>query len=302
MPKKKEESTEPPQTAPVVEEKTIPEAEAAKVPTLVETQPQNAAQMLASAPRPPNKFSLRTLTPAPWKMLAATLSTLITEANFKAAPEGLTFRALDPSHVALIDMIWAKEGFQSYELEGTQTFNVGLEDFSKIVRRAEKDESFELIRSGTEALQIKMGTNREFELHLLDIFGHDSPLPKITYTSKFDITTEALLKVFADINAVSNHITFDYDQTGILTFSGKGDTGKGKARFALADKPKEVTFDPASESAKGTYSLEFLSKIVSASSAEKIHVEYASKMPLRLDFEGPAKLQMHYYLAPRISE
>ena len=51
-------------------------------------------------------------------MLAA-ISTLIEEADFNAAPEGIKLRSMDPSHVAMVDFEWNKSAFQEYTLPST---------------------------------------------------------------------------------------------------------------------------------------------------------------------------------------
>ena len=42
-------------------------------------------------------------TPSEWKAVTASIQTLVEEATFDVSNDGISFRAMDPSHVALVD-------------------------------------------------------------------------------------------------------------------------------------------------------------------------------------------------------
>ena len=48
-----------------------------------------------------------------WKNLLAGISTLIEEADFNAAPEGIKLKSMDPSHVAMVDFVWENPHLKS---------------------------------------------------------------------------------------------------------------------------------------------------------------------------------------------
>jgi len=52
------------------------------------------------------EFSAKTSTSDEWKAIISAISTLVEEATFEATVEGISFRGMDPSHVALIDISW----------------------------------------------------------------------------------------------------------------------------------------------------------------------------------------------------
>ncbi len=51
-------------------------------------------------------FSAKTSGSEEWKAVISAISTLVEEATFEATVEGISFRGMDPSHVALIDISW----------------------------------------------------------------------------------------------------------------------------------------------------------------------------------------------------
>ena len=58
------------------------------------------------------KFSAKTSTSNEWKAVISAITTLVEEATFEATVEGISFRGMDPSHVALIDISWPNSGFE----------------------------------------------------------------------------------------------------------------------------------------------------------------------------------------------
>ncbi len=52
--------------------------------------------------------------------------------------EGITFRGMDPSHVALIDISWPNSAFEKYECDSDIKFGVRIDEFSKLIKRADK--------------------------------------------------------------------------------------------------------------------------------------------------------------------
>jgi proliferating cell nuclear antigen len=248
-------------------------------------------------------FVAKSVTPAEWKAVTASIQALVEEATFDVSGDGISFRAMDPSHVALVDLFWPASGFEKFDCSKADKFTVRVEDFAKLIRRAESKDSIEISREGAESLGLKIGNKREFELHLIESSQASTPLPKLNYNSKFTITEPAFDRVLNDISVVSNHITIESKKEK-LTFSGKGDTGK--ASVTLERASQEIPELEVKDESKATYSIEYLLKITRAagSASDMINFEYSSKMPLRLGFKLSEKDdgRIHFYLAPRVQE
>jgi proliferating cell nuclear antigen len=194
-----------------------------------------------------------------------------------------------------------------------------VEDFAKLIKRAESKDSIEISRQGTDSLNVRLknGYNREFELHLVESSQGNTPLPKLNYDAKFSTTEPAFDRILNDISAISNHITIEAYQDKVQ-FSGKGDTGKATvslerkagASSGTAGSQKEVKGGgelvslTAEKESKSTYSIEYLLKITKAagSAADLINFEYSTKMPLRMEFKLGHNGRIHFYLAPRVTE
>ena len=89
-------------------------------------------------------FSAKTSGSDDLKAIISAISTLVEEATFVANAEGITFRGMDPSHVALIDISWPNSAFEKYECDNDIKFGVRVDEFSKLIKRAEKQDSIEI--------------------------------------------------------------------------------------------------------------------------------------------------------------
>ena len=257
--------------------------------------------------QPSRHFMMKCQSPEAWKTIVSTLQSLTEEAAFDIDSSGLKFRAMDPSHVALIDIVWEKEGFESFECSAKDDFVVRVEDFAKIIKRAEKKDSITISRDGSssDALLIKLGEQRKFEFHLLERSAVSSiPFPKLSLISKFSIKGEEFESALEDISTLSNHVRIKAETSGALILSGKGDAGSAKISFA---KDELAKFESPQES-EAVYAVEYIQNVLkpASSSSEFIEFNFGTRMPLTasLSVGDPAKskLKLTFLLAPRTTE
>lgn len=255
-------------------------------------------------------FLMKCQTSEEWKTVVSTLQNLTEEAAFDVDSSGVRFRAMDPSHIALIDLVWEAGGFEKFEFQGKgDRFVVRVEDFAKIIKRADKNDSITISRNGSssssDALQIMLGDHRNFEFHLLDKESVSStPLPKLDLASKFSMSSATLESVLDDISALTSHVRISAEPGGTLTFSGKGDAGSAKIVFAPGEL---VKFDSPQES-DSVYALEYIQKVLkpASSSSDVVEFSFGSKMPLAASVNvgdpSKSKLKLTFFLAPRTSD
>lgn len=243
-------------------------------------------------------FSAKTSGSDEWKAILSAISTLVEEATFEATAEGITFRGMDPSHVALIDISWPNSAFEKYECDGDIKFGVRIDEFSKLIKRAEKSDGVEISLS-ENLLLISIGKNKQYKMRLIESSATDTPLPKIPYDTKIGLATVLFDKILGDVQVVSDYLTIKTTSTK-SEFSGKGDSGE--VLISLQKQQGELSEISVKEESVGTYSLEYLNPIVKAvgSASELIICEYSSAKPLRIEFKVANMGRIHFYLAPRV--
>jgi len=244
-------------------------------------------------------FSAKTSGSEEWKAVISAVSTLVEEATFEATVEGISFRGMDPSHVALIDISWPNTAFEKFSCDGDIKFGVRIDEFSKLIKRADKSNAIEINISDDNMLLVTIGKNKKYKMRLIESSASDTPLPKIPYDTKISLTTTSFDKVLGDVQVVSDYLTINATKSQ-AEFSGKGDSGE--VNIVLEKNKDELTELDVKEDSSGTYSLEYLNPIVKAvgTSVETITCEFSSSKPLRIEFKVANIGRIHFYLAPRV--
>ena len=250
-----------------------------------------------------------------WKSVSSAIMTIIDEALFDAGPEGITFRSMDPSHIALIDINWPSSAFEQYHCSSTIKFGVRIDEFSKIIKRANSNDSIEIGIKDNSSLNVKTsgsGYLRNYKMKLIESTGSSSPLPQMTFNSKIVIGTAALDKILNDIGVVSEKITIDTNNSvsnnKTAIFSGDSDRGEVKVTMDANDDKSNVESLQeinVKENSKSAYNIDFISKIIRAIGhqlSNLVTIEYSSNKPLRLEFLLTSMVRIQFYLAPRIQD
>jgi proliferating cell nuclear antigen len=248
-------------------------------------------------------FVARTKSPEEWKAVASAISTLVDEATFDAAAEGISFRGMDPSHIALIDIFWPNNAFDAYECDSALKFGIRIDEFSKLIKRADKRDTIEITLTEDSLLHLKMlnGYKREYKTRLIESSSSSTPLPKLMFNSKVVLTSTAFDKILSDVQVVSEYISIE-SRSGKIIFSGRGDSGEADIMLESGNEGLEDL--QVKEESRATYSLDYLAKITKAvvSMGGSVIAEYSTKMPLRLEFRIANVGRIHFYLAPRVQD
>jgi proliferating cell nuclear antigen len=236
-------------------------------------------------------------------IINSAISTLVDEATFEATSEGISFRGMDPSHVALIDIFWPNTAFDSYECDTELKFGVRISEFSKLIKRTDKKDELEVSISDQDVLRIKTSGSykREYKMRLIESSSGSTPLPKLSFNSKLVLSLPSFDKILSDIEVVSEYVEIESHPEKI-EFVGKSDTGE--AVVIMEQNSEGLEEIDVKEESKATYSLDYLLKIVKSVSSVGLAaaIEYSTKMPIRLEFRIANIGRIHFYLAPRVQD
>jgi len=236
------------------------------------------------------------------KDMITAISILIDEATFNITPEAITLRAMDPSRVAMIDFQWPKTVFDEYTCTEPTKMCINITELLKLLRRTGRDETIELSLDEKTArlkLIIRGNYTRTFNMPTLEAMDEEVPTPKVTFKIKAKTTTQGLHQAIEDASLVSDHVRIEADKEK-LTLNATGDLMGANIELK---KGSDALLDiQAEEPSKATFSLSYLTEIVKAASStsDLATIEFATDMPIRLDFQQPKEGKLTYYLAPRI--
>jgi proliferating cell nuclear antigen len=233
-----------------------------------------------------------TTSPDDIKAVVAMVSTVVEEAVFHCTSEGITFRGMDSSHVALIDISLPAEMFETYECPEEVQLGIRIADFSKLIKRAEKKDTLDLAIVDNQ-LVIRIG-KKKYEMRLLADLGLEQKVPNIAYTTSFDIDVTKLDKLAGDVEVIADYMWI-ISKDGAVTFGGKGDSGNVEVEAELENLN-------SSEDGRSEYSLEYLRPAIKAlgTTVGFANCHFSNNKPVKIIFKIGGVGSITYYLAPRI--
>ena len=244
-------------------------------------------------------FSAKTSGSEEWKAIISAVSTLVEEATFEATVEGISFRGMDPSHVALIDISWPNSAFEKYECDSDIKFGVRIDEFAKLINSACVINAIEINTADHNMLRVTIEKKKRYKTRLIESDASDDPLPKKPQKFKITRPSSTFDNILRDIDVVSDYLIVTTSGSQ-AEFSGKGDSGEVKINLEKA--PDQLTELKVGQDGHGQYSLEYLNPIIKAvgTTVETVTCEFSTEKPLRIEFKVANIGRIHFYLAPRV--
>ena len=237
-----------------------------------------------------------------WKICVGTMVNLIEEAAFKFAPDGVKMKAMDPSHVALVDFELPSSAFAEYSVKQPVTLGINLVEMDKVVSRAKADD--ELVLELDEKLNrlamiFKGASTRRLSLPLIDVREAELQEPKIQFGATAEILAGVIQDGIKDAELISDNVRFELNENGFF-ITADGD--KGSTELKLGKGDKGLVKLSVKEPARAMFNIKYLTDMTkAASSADVIKVGLGNNLPIQLDFPiagGVGKLR--FLLAPRV--
>jgi proliferating cell nuclear antigen len=230
------------------------------------------------------------------------LATIIDVATFKVSPTGLMLKAMDPSHVAMVDLQLSKDAFTEFNCDNELPIRINLTDLNRFMKRGAASDALELsLDQQTNKLKIKFKKGKSTRTFSLGLLTEDEeeeiPTPNIDFNAKFSLNTDELQRAIKDAQIIGDYITFIISEE-TLTLEASGDSGEVTIEFEEFTDPPTIKGKQSS-----IYSLEYLADIIKAGSVSgTVHVEFSSEMPIQFEFPLENEGKIKYFLAPRVEE
>ncbi|MFX1294514.1 MAG: proliferating cell nuclear antigen (pcna) [Promethearchaeota archaeon] len=230
------------------------------------------------------------------------LATIIDTGTFKVSKAGLSMRAIDLTHVAMVNLEMPREAFTDYNCDQTLLIRVNLIDLNRFMKRGTATDTLELsLDKQYNKLKIKFKkgkSTRTFSLSLVtEGDEEEAPIPNLDFNAKFSLNTDDLQRAIKDAQIVGDYLTFSISED-LLTLEASGDSGD------VTIEVEDFTETPVIKGKQNAiYSLEFLSDIIKAGSLSgTVSVEFSSEMPIKFNFPLESDGKIIYFLAPRVEE
>jgi proliferating cell nuclear antigen len=231
------------------------------------------------------------------KEVVNVISTLVDEAKFTVNADGLTIRAVDPAHIAMVDLTLGKDAFEEFKAEESE-IGLDIDKLNQFLKLARADDIVDIRHDEDKRrLNIVVGdiTRR---MSLIDTTGMSDPkVPSLNLPAKLTVKVDDLVQGIKASETVSDHIALIASQEGFeMTCEGDLD----QVSWKKAKKDMEELNTPSI--VRSLFPLEYFSNMLKAvSSGSSVTMYLGNDYPVKVEFKiAGGKGAVSYLLAPRI--
>lgn len=231
------------------------------------------------------------------KQAFGVVKTLVDEAKLKIKKDSITIKAVDPAHVALVEMTLEKSAFEEFNAD-EQEIGLDLERMEQAMDLGSGDDIIHINLDEEKSKLILKVDNITRRMPLIDTTGMTDPkVPSLNLPVKVVIETSKLDLGIKASKSVSDHIAIIVKPEGFELKS------EGDSDSVDLEEPKNNLIElVCKEQIKSLFSLDYFSKMVrSASKSGNVTLLMGNDYPVKMEFDiagGNGKVA--YLLAPRI--
>jgi proliferating cell nuclear antigen len=231
------------------------------------------------------------------KEIINVVSTLVDEVKVHVAQDGVSLKAVDPAHVAMVELKIGKDAFE--ELKATSAeLGVDIEKLKDVLKLAKAGDMLTIEHNEDQNKLVLVIANITRKMALVDTTGMSDPkVPNLQYPTKVVLSVEDLNQGIRASESVSDHIALRVAPDG-FELACEGDTDS----VSLKLKKDLVKSLDAKEAARSLFSLDYFSNMVRAIPAgQEVTLHLGNDYPVRVEFKiADGDGQVMYLLAPRI--
>ena len=231
------------------------------------------------------------------KGIVDVVSTLVDEAKFNIDSKGVALKAVDPAHVAMIDMKIEKSAFEEYAADDTE-LGIDLDTIKEVLRLSRSGDIISLEQDEDKnRLVINVG-NVTRRMNLVDTSGMSDPkVPNLNLPAKVAVASEELQKGIKAAESISDHIALTAHPEGFEMVS-EGDTDSVSLKLS---KDQLVSLE-CKETARSLFPLDYFSNMIRAIAVGTVvTMSLGNDYPVKLEFSiADGRGTVNYLLAPRI--
>lgn len=224
-------------------------------------------------------------------------SPLVNEVKFNISPKGISLRAVDPAHVAMVDLEVKDKAFEEYKATDME-LGIDMDKLSGIMRLSTSGDIISLdYDEEANRLIVKIG-NLVRKMGLIDTAGMPDPkMPNLNLPAKVVLKASELNQGVRASEAVSDHLALTVNKDNFELFA-EGDTDTVNLKL-----PKDLLIElNTNAKCKSLFSIDYFSNMIKPVRGEDpITIMIGNDNPIRVEFDiADKKGHVTYLLAPRI--
>ena len=225
------------------------------------------------------------------------ISTLVDEAKLNVSPDGIGLKAVDPAHVAMVELDVRKAAFESYLADDTQ-IGIDLDKIKEVLRLTASGDIIDMEQDEERGRLVVRVGNITRRMNMVDTSSMSDPkVPQLSLPVSVEVSVSEIQKGIRAAESVSDHIALTADAEG-FELSCEGDTDSVNLRL---DKAKLVGLT-VSEKARSLFPLDYFSNLVKAIPSDTVvRIDLGNDYPVKIHFDlAEGNTSVGYLLAPRI--
>ena len=237
------------------------------------------------------------------KEFIGTVGSLVDEAKLNVNEDGMQIKAVDPSHVAMIEANLIKSAFDSYEADVAE-MGIDVDKFKTVLTVAGKEDMVSLEKDDKlNRLVVNIG-NLTRAMPLLDTSGMPDPkVPSLDLPAFVSVSVEEISQGLKASKSVSDHIALSTTKDSFRLIC-EGDN-QNRVDLTLGKEQLEKLVSP--EETTSLFSLEYFALMVNSLPPDRIlHINLGTDLPVKIDADlaiedlTGAQGNVKFLLAPRI--
>ena len=224
-------------------------------------------------------------------------SPLVNEVKLNITSKGVSLRAVDPAHVAMVDLEVKNKAFEEFKAKDME-LGIDMDKLGAIMRLASPGDIVTLeYDEDTNRLIVKIG-NLVRRMGLIDTAGMPDPkMPNLNLPAKIKIKASELTQGVRASETVSDHLALTVTKDNFELFA-EGDTDTVNLKL-----PKNLLDElNTNGKCKSLFSIDYFSNMIKPVKGENpITIMLGNDNPIRVEFDIADKSgHVTYLLAPRI--
>ena len=224
-------------------------------------------------------------------------SPLVNEVKLNINSKGISLRAVDPAHVAMIDLNINNKAFEEYKADDIE-LGIDMDKLAGIMRLSTAGDLISLDYDETANRLIVTIGNLVRKMSLIDTAGMPDPkMPNLNLPAKVIIKASEINRGVKASEAVSDHLAIKVNKDNFELFA-EGDTDTVNLKL-----PKDLLVELKSDNNyKSLFSIDYFSNMIKPVKGEdNVTIHLGNDNPIKLEFDiADKKGHVKYLLAPRI--
>ncbi|MGQ9582411.1 MAG: proliferating cell nuclear antigen (pcna) [Thermoplasmatota archaeon] len=231
------------------------------------------------------------------KDVITVVGTLVEEVKLNVSSEGISLRAVDPAHVAMVELSLKAGAFEELKASACE-LGVDIEKFREILKLARAGSVIKLNHDEDKNKLVVSLENLTRRMSLVDTAGMSDPkVPNVNLPAKVIIKTEELGQGIRASESISDHIAL-IATPEYFELSAEGETDS--VSLKLPRDLLEVL--ETKDTVKSLFSLDYFSNMIkSVGATPTVNLNLGTDYPVRIEFDiAGGEGHVKYLLAPRI--